>query len=156
MANLSGFDASTVEPNVGFEPLPDGRYLCVIAASEMKPTKAGSGEYLELQLEVIDGPHKGRKVFDRLNLRNPNDQAVAIAQGTLSAICRAVGVLRPNDSVELHNVPLLVTVKLKRREDKPDEFSNEVKAYEPRGAAATKAAAPAAAAAAGSAPPWKR
>ena len=31
---------------------------------------------------------------------------VKIARGELSAICRAVGVMQPRDSVELHNVPL--------------------------------------------------
>lgn len=40
MADLRGFDAQTVEPNDSFDPLPNGDYLCIITASEMKPTKA--------------------------------------------------------------------------------------------------------------------
>ena len=35
-----------------------------------------------------------------------------IAHGELSAICRAVGVMQPKDSIELHNLPLLVTPDL--------------------------------------------
>lgn len=128
MANLSGFDATHVEPSTDFDPLPAGKYLAVIAESEMKPTKAGTGSYLQLTLEIIEGPHKGRKVWARLNLINNNDKTVQIAQAELSAICRAVGVLAPKDSVELHNLPLLITVKCKKRTD-TDEITNEVKGY---------------------------
>ena len=90
MANLTGFDANSVNPATDFEPLPAGKYLAIITDSEMKPTKSGSGNYLELTFQVIDGPFKGRMLWSRLNLDNPNAQAVQIAQGELSAICRAV------------------------------------------------------------------
>ena len=90
MANLNGFDAATVDPATDFEPLPAGKYLAVITDSEMKPTKAGTGHYLQMTFQVIDGPFKNRLLWSRLNLDNPNRQAVQIAQGELSAICRAV------------------------------------------------------------------
>jgi hypothetical protein len=128
MANLYGFDANTVDPATDFEPLPAGKYLAVITGSEMKETKNGNGNYLELTFQVIDGQYKNRMLWSRLNLDNPNRQAVQIAQGELSAICRAVGVLQPKDSVELHNLPLLVTVKCKKREDTGDVV-NEIRGY---------------------------
>ena len=159
MANLNGFDANTVDPATDFEPLPAGKYLSVITDSEMKPTKAGTGHYLQLTFQVIDGQFKNRLLWSRLNLDNPNHQAVQIAQGELSAICRAVGVLQPKDSIELHDLPLQVTVKCKKRED-TDELTNVVKGYKKRDAlAATPAAsspAPAKAASPSSTPPWKR
>jgi hypothetical protein len=154
MANLNGFNANEVDPNVAFEPLPAGDYLAVVVASEMKPTKNGSGEYLQLELEVIDGPHKGRKVWDRLMLKHGNSQTVAIARGTLSALCRAIGVMVPRDSVELHNVPVLVKVACKKRDD-TGELTNVVKGYARKGAA-TGAPRPASPAGPGSTPPWKR
>jgi hypothetical protein len=40
MANLNGFDASLVEPNAEFDPLPAGKYVAAVTASEMKPSKA--------------------------------------------------------------------------------------------------------------------
>ncbi len=159
MSDLRGFDASTVEPNDSFDPVPNGDYLCIISSSEMKPTKAGDGAYLELELEVIEGPFKGRKLWDRLNLNNANETAVKIAKGTLSAICRAIGVLQPTDSCELHDIPLMVKVVCKKRSD-TDEMTNEVKGYKKRDAVTTthvaSSPAPATAAAASSAPPWKR
>lgn len=135
MANLNGFDAATVDPATDFEPLPAGKYLTVITDSQMKPTKSGSGHYLELTFQVIDGQFKNRLLWARLNLDNPNRQAVQIAQGELSAICRAVGVLQPKDSVELHNLPLQITVKCKKRDDTGDVV-NEIRGYARKDAAA--------------------
>ncbi len=128
MANLGNFDANNVEPATDFEPIPAGKYLAVIVGSEMKPTKTRAGHYLELQFQLLDGPYKNRLLWSRLNLDNPNRQAVQIAQGELSAICRAVGVLQPKDSIELHNLPLQITVKCKKRDDTGD-ITNEVRAY---------------------------
>lgn len=157
MANLSGFDANRVEPTTDFDPLPADKYLAVITESEMKPTKAGTGSYLQLTFEVLDGQFKGRKVWARLNLANSNETAVKIAQAELSAICRAVGVLAPNDSVELHNLPLVITVKCKKRPD-TGEITNEVKGYAKKDA--PQASAPAAgmtpAPSVNGTPPWKR
>ena len=133
MADLRGFDANAVEPNESFDPLPNGDYLCIITASEMKPTKAGDGAFLELELQVLDGPHQGRKLWDRLNLNNANETAVRIARGALSSICRAVGVPQPKDSCELHDLPLLVKVACKKRDDN-DELSNVIKGYKRRDA----------------------
>jgi hypothetical protein len=124
MAKLE-FDAREVEPQAGFEPIPAGKYLAVITGSEMKPTKAGDGSFLELVFQVIEGQYKGRLLWERLNLDNPNPTAVQIARGQLSALCRSVGVMTPRDSVELHNLPLVVTVKLKKRDD-TGELQNDV------------------------------
>ena len=150
MPSLNGFNANDVDPNVGFEPIPAGKYLVLIIDSKTKQTKNGAGEYLQLEFEIVDGPYKGRKVWERLTLKHPNEQTVKIARGNLSAICRAVGVMKPNDSVELHNIPLTIVVGLKKREDN-GEMTNVVKAFERREAASARPTA-----VAGSAPPWKR
>ncbi len=89
MVNLNGFDATTVEPTTDYDPIPAGKYLAVITDSEMKSTKSGNGEYLELTFQIIEGEFKNRNQWARLNLDNPNPKAVQIAQGELSAICRA-------------------------------------------------------------------
>lgn len=124
--NLSGFNAAEVEPQ-SFEVLPAGDYDVAIVGSVVQATKAGDGKYLSLELQILNGPHKGRKLFDLLNLWNPSPKAKEIAQGTLSAICRAVGVLTPQDSQDLHNKPLVATVKIRKDEQYGDK--NEVKGY---------------------------
>ena len=153
---LKGFDASKVEPQGTFEPLPADWYPVVITASEEKPTKAKTGSFLELKMEVIDGQYKGRLLFDRLNLNNPNQTAVDIAQSTPSSICRAVGVPLPDQSEELHDKPLMAKVAVKPA-DGQYSASNDVKGYEAtQGAAVTTAPAAAAASSATATPPWKR
>ena len=103
---------------------------------------------------MIDGACKGRKLWDRLNLHNPSEVAVKIAQATLSAICRAVGVLQPKDSCEMHDLPLVCKVRVERRAD-TDEPTNVIKGYRAR--RTTGAAAPATPVAApDSTPPWQR
>ena len=150
MANLNGFNANQVEPRAALEPIPAGKYLAMITDSEMKATKSGSGSYLLLTFQILEGEYKGRFVWARLNLNNANATAVQIARGELSAICRAIGVMTPNDSVELHNLPLVITVKCKKREDS-GEVSNEVKGFAKREAASGQPQQ-----AATSTPPWRR
>jgi hypothetical protein len=129
MADLGGFDASKIEPQGDYTPLPAGEYRVVITKSEKKPTKKGNGSFLELELQVVDGQHKGRTVRDRLNIWNPNQQAAEIASRQLSAICHATGVMQPRASEQLHGIPIFVGVAVREREDKPGEFSNDVKSY---------------------------
>jgi len=161
MANLNGFNANEVEPNDNFEAIPAGKYIAAIVASETKPTKNGAGSYLELTFQILEGEYHGRKLWARLNLDNPNPQAVQIARGELSAICRAIGVMTPQDSVELHNLPMQITVKCKKREDTGD-ITNEIKGYAKKDAAPTGAQPQQQTTAqgngtyAGTTPPWKR
>jgi hypothetical protein len=113
MASLNGtFDATEVAPAVPLEVLPPGKYLAHIIESEMLPTRAGDGQYLKLIFEILDGPHKGRKIWDQLNLVNRNEQTVEIARRMLSAICHAVGEVHVSDSEQLHFKPLIVTLKV--------------------------------------------
>ena len=154
MANLNGFNATEVEPTTSFEPLPAGKYLAAITESEMKPTKSGSGSYLQLTFTILEGEYKNRILWARLNLNNPNATAVKIARSELSAICHAVGVMQPRDSVDLHNLPLVITVKLKKRDD-TGELTNEIKGYARKDAAGANGQQPQAPVA-DNTPPWKR
>lgn len=122
------FNAGEVEPNTPFEAIPAGDYVVVIVDSNVKPTASGEGQLLELRLQVLRGDFKGRLLFDRLNLVNPSDKAVQIARATLSSICRAVDVMTPNDSSDMHDKPLIATV---RRDISTynGELANEVKGY---------------------------
>ena len=151
MANLNNFNANQVEPSSNLEAIPAGKYLAVITESELKPTKSGSGSYLQLTFQILDGEYKGRFLWSRLNLQNANPTAVKIAQAELSAICRAVGVLTPGDSVELHNLPLVINVKCRKREDSGD-VTNEIRGFSKREIAVEKpiqGSSP-------TTPPWRR
>ena len=151
MVELNGFDANEVDPMLEFEPIPAGRYLAVIVASKDKDTKSGNGSYLELEFEVLEGEYRGRKLWSRLNLHNPSQKAVEIAQAELSSICRAVGVMTPKESADLHNIPLLIGVKCRTRGDTGD-IVNDVSGYYPK----PVAAGPSQSAGDNTSPPWAK
>jgi hypothetical protein len=159
MAQIN-FDASQVDPAVPFEVLPSDKYLVEVTKSEMKATKSGDGSCLELEYTVLDGAFKGRKVWDRLCLNHRTQKTVEIARANLSAICHAVGVMKPRESGELHHIPFTVTVKLKKEKDSENIY-NEVKDYGKRvSVVVPPAAAPSQPAqypqADNSTPPWIR
>lgn len=127
MASLN-FDALAVEPQQSFDALPPGRYEVIITDSEMKHTKAGTGQYLQLTFSVTGGQHDGRKLWSRLNLVNPNAMAVGIAERELSAICHCVGIMTPTDSEELHDRPLIVDV-IQELNPMSGQQTNRIKGY---------------------------
>lgn len=160
------FDATDIPTEAPHEALPAGDYPVVITDSGMKIAKSG-GEYLELVLQVIDGPYCNRLVWDRIILSNPSPKAVEIGKRTLSQICHAVGLLQVQDSAQLHNIPLMA--RLKYKDDPQWGPSNDVGSYramsqapatpsfaQPAPSAAPFAAPPPRPAApiAGAAPPW--
>jgi hypothetical protein len=120
------FDATEIPTESPREALPAGDYPVVITDSSMKTAKSG-GEYLELVLQVIDGPYSNRLVWDRITLSNPSPKAVEIGKRTLSQICHAVGLLQVQDSAQLHSIPLMA--RLKYKDDPQWGPSNDVGGY---------------------------
>jgi len=143
------FDANSVEPS-NFDVFPAGKYLAQIVSSEMRPTKDGRGQYLFLELDILEGPFAGRKLFDRLNLVNDNPDTVDIATRTLSSICRATGQMQVKDSEQLHLIPLIADVRVRPPKGQYGE-SNSIR-YLPRNAAAAPTPATRASAAYASTP----
>lgn len=122
-----GFNPQEVEPQADFAALPAGEYLVMLTNSELKDTKAGTGTYLSLTNQVLDGAYKGRIIFDRTNVTASNPIAQEIGRRAISAICHAVGKPTANESSELHNIPYIVRVVVGTDPKYGD--SNEVKGY---------------------------
>lgn len=111
------FNAADVEPSrPAGDPFPNGKYVMAIVESETVPTKAGDGTRLNLTFEILEGDYKGRKMWEGLNIKNPNPTAQKIAMADLSAICHATGVLQLTSAAQLHNIPLVVSVKIKQED----------------------------------------
>ena len=128
MSVSMNFNANDIPPSQPFEALPSGWYNCRIIESSVKPTANQKGSYLELVLTVIDGQFANRRLFDRLNLHNDNEQTVRIAYETLSAICHATGVIQLEDTAQLHGIPISVRVAQETVAGR-DEPTNKVKGY---------------------------
>jgi len=154
--DLNGFNALEVEPSSTFQPMPAGWYKCVITEAVEAMNKAETGSYLKLSIEVIDGDHTGRNVFEYLNLKHDKDVVVQIAQQALSQICRAINVNSPKDSAELCDKPLMVKMAVTPANN-GYEASNNAKGYEAVSAGASAQAAPSGVSnEASSTPPWKK
>lgn len=106
MASLgSTFNATEhdTEQRGDYEELPNGTYQLEIEASDVVPTKSGSGTVLKTTNVVIaPEAYKGRKLFTQYNLENSNAQAQEIGQRQFASLCRAIGVDSVSDSEELH------------------------------------------------------
>lgn len=156
MADIGSFDANDVKPQQDFTPIPPGKYAAMIVESDLKPNKAGTGHFLELVWEIIDGEYEGRKVWSRLNLDNPTEKAVEIARSELSSICHALDKLVIADSSELHDKPCYISVKIDQGKG---DFgpSNKISGYssvKPEKTSTTKANV--VGAGKSSKPPWER
>lgn len=120
------FDASKVDPQGAYKPLPDGYYnILIVKASEDK-TRDGTGLLLHIEGQVVDGPCKGRVVHHRITLKNKSQTAVEIGQRQLSALCHATGILRPTSAHVFVQKTIKIKVKVVARKDKPGEMANEV------------------------------
>jgi hypothetical protein len=120
----SDFPPDSVDPQDDFDVLPPGKYPVMIEKAEVKETKKRNGNYIELQMVVLDGPCKGRKIWDRMNIVNENAKAVEIAMRCLSALGRALGLTAISDTSQLINGCCIASVKVK-------DGQNEVRTYAP-------------------------
>lgn len=154
MAKLN-FTATENTQSTNNGPKPAGDYTMQVVNSDLRDTKSGTGQYLWLEFDILDGPARG-KFWERLNLLNENPKTVEIANRQLSAICNALGIVALDDSERLHMKPL--RVQLKVTEGRDGSLQNSAK-YLPLAGTAAKAApaaAPAPAAAATAQKPWER
>lgn len=140
-----------------FSPIPAGDYHVKIVEASLESTKAGTGQYIKLRLDVIGPSCQGRVLFTNLNIRNPNPKAEEIGRQQLGAIMRAIGLASVSDTDQLIGGQIIVTVKIKVDEQYGEQ--NEVKAFKaPQGSPAPKPqqAEQSAQRASGPVPPWQR
>lgn len=134
-----GFNAEAPENNPSV--IPAGEYEAMLIKSAKTATKAGDGHYLKLEFQIVSGEFQNTHLFENLNVwlaetDEKKKKAVQIAKGNLSELCRAVGVLNPQRSEELHNKPLRIKVKV---DEGNAQFGkqNRVTGFKPRNFTAT-------------------
>lgn len=153
MAQFSFDTNSAPKRENNYELLPAGWYTAQVTESEIVPLKSGQGQALKLTFEVLQDGYRNRKVWSRLNVRHSGSpKSESIAQQQLRELCESVGVVRMQDTAELHNKPLQIKVKIRKDDSGQYEDQNEVTAYKPAGQGAGPGARPTAAGAAPSAP----
>ncbi len=173
MANLGGtYQADANNVSGDYTPVPAGDYIVQIESSDIEDGSKPGSRYVQLEMVILDGPEAGRKLIDRLNLWNNNQQAVDIAQRSMNALCVAVGKLAVSDTNELHGIPIIATVKvdpakpyMKDGVEHPGSPQNSIRTYKPKSAGAAapsgggfsgQASSGTAAPASGGGLPWKQ
>lgn len=110
-----------------FEPLPKGVYTAAVVDSGMCVTKAGNGEYIKLEMNILEGEHTGRRIWENLNVYNANPKAEEIARGNLRALFRACNKPNERATENIHDVPFKLILDIDRR----DPTRNKVIGYAP-------------------------
>jgi len=129
-----------------FTPLPNGKYTVCVVESELKDNKAGTGNYIQLKLEVMDGKFKGRWInFVNITFTHTNSQAQEIGRKGLNTLMKACGIQSIQDTKQLHGIAVSAEVIIKQSEGYAP--NNEVKNYYPlqgsaQGTAPAQEAAP--------------
>lgn len=158
------FDANDLPQGNTYEPLPPGWYTATITAADLKHTKDGSGQYINVRYDITGPSHQGRVVFGRLNIRNASARAEEIGRQQLGELMRAIGLARITDTDQL--IGGVLSIKLDVR-PATEQYAaqNEVKGFKAitgsaptfaAPAASPAASAPAAAAPAKATPPWAK
>ena len=125
MANLGEqFNSSDVPV---FDLIPKGDYKLRICDSDIQENSRRTGNILKLTLEIVEGPHTGRKVWDQLNLSNDNEMAVKIGRERLSAYCHATGVQVLQDTTQLHGIVFIGKIIVKQDKNGDYDDRNEVR-----------------------------
>ncbi len=74
--------------------------------------------------EIIGGEYDGHVIVKELHVHSSNGDAERRARAELSRICVAVRVMTPQDSSELHDIPMVINVGVDKRR-------NTILAYSP-------------------------
>ena len=150
--------AQAPEASGDYELLPAGVYDATITQVDLRDTKAGTGNYLNVRLDIVGPSHEGRVVFGMITLRNPNDTAERIGREQLQKIAHYGNLGEISDTDQLVGARVGIKVGIRKSEEYGDR--NEVKDYlAPKiGGQKASAAAPAqpSASAPAGAPPWAR
>ena len=130
--NLFAVDTTGTQEMGGYEVLPAGLYPAIMVSASRKATQKNDGFFLECVYQIIDGEMTGKKFTSRMNLWNPNSQAVDIAKRELKSLRVALGLQDTEARTDLFlSRPVVLNITVKPRKDKPSEAENNLVAIEP-------------------------
>ena len=100
-----------------FEPVEEGKYILEIVRTQRKRSnnwqKDGDTENLMISWRIVEGPNKGRYVFDYLGLWNSDPKKCEYAENDFSRIMAACGKQQIQNTAELNGIPVKATVLIR-------------------------------------------
>jgi len=114
------------------ELLEPGWYPLMVVNTEVKKTKAGDGEYLNVQQIVADGAQKGFTVWSIINWDNPNQMAqdIALRQWhNLRQVVEASLEAEIEDTEDMHGTIIEGLIGIQKSKNPQYEDKNIVKKW---------------------------
>jgi len=90
-------DITKATQSADFELIPKGVYRAIVSKAEAKPTRDGLSQRLALELELLDAPYAGRKVWDGFTVTTKKTdenslKSLQIGRGQVTRLCMALGM----------------------------------------------------------------
>ena len=104
------FNSSAIPEDTGPEPLPAGDYCIYIESSDIRTEDDGTQKLSMVAKVIQPEQYAGRTLFPSFTMYSANADHVKTGQRLLALVCKAVGVIHPRDSVELHDKPFFTRV----------------------------------------------
>jgi hypothetical protein len=123
-----------------FEAMPAGVYALQVDKAEVKPTKDGTGEFVELTLKVAEGDYSKRMLRHRFNTKNKSEQAQSIGLSQLKTFLLAAGHAGKSLSGASDLVGLKVQAVVHLKKDQNGVARPEVKYFQTAKAQASTSA----------------
>lgn len=122
------FYANDLPQGNPYEPLPAGWYTATIADAELRATKDGSGQYIQVRYYITGPTHQGLVVSGNINIRNASAKAEEIGRQQLGELMRAIGLARVTDTDQLIGGVLQIKLGVRAA---TEEYSaqNEVRGF---------------------------
>jgi hypothetical protein len=118
MANLgTTFSRDELPVSQGFEPIPAGWYTATVTGAELKDTKEGAGQYINVQYTVLGPEHQGRVLFGIINIRNASTKAQEIGLSNLNSLMASIGLEKVQDTDQLIGHDCQIKVKIRPAKD---------------------------------------
>ncbi len=105
-----GFDATGIDTSPRANLLQPGDYLFICQKATINNTKDNNGRYIDCEFLVVEGIGKGRKVWNKFNVENQNEQAVQIGKRELALFMASIGLQAFRSLSELTDKPFCGTV----------------------------------------------
>lgn len=106
---------------------------CVVSKMTEEKTKDGTGIYFKAEIDVVEGPYKGKKIWQNYNVVNSNADAVQIGKAQFASLCLAMGVPSPRHLSELCNRPFRITFGKPKHNDFTGNEDSTIRKYDPVG-----------------------
>jgi len=93
--------------------IPPGNYVVIADEAEVKDTKNGTGQYINVKFKVLGGKFDGRFLFQMFNIKNANPKAVEIGLSQLKTFMKCAGVqdFKLTSALDLVGLKALAAVK---------------------------------------------